>query len=91
MNMTDRLSGTLLLFHESSLYFPWGWGRERGGGESSVYISVTALLVVRIKLVLHKVFHDIAFYNANCFVLIDLSGRDLSVTTSYLLFPPAKG
>ena len=68
-----------------------GGGGGKGGGESSVYISVTALLVVRIKLVLHKVFQDIAFYNANCFVLIDLSGRDLSVTTSYLLFPPAKG
>ena len=46
-----------------------GGGGGKGGGESSVYISVTALLVVRIKLVLHKVFQDIAFYNANCFVL----------------------
>lgn len=62
----NRLSRTLLLFHESALYSPWGWGRGEGveGGDSSVYISVTAMLVVRIEnrpLVLHKVFQDIPF------------------------------
>lgn len=30
--MNDRLSGTLLLFHEASLNFPWGVGAGKGGG-----------------------------------------------------------
>ena len=47
--------------------FLGGGCKEVGVGvvDSSIYISVTATLVVRIKLILHKVFQVIPFYNVN--------------------------